>query len=151
TRADAATQTMKCKSSSRLTCTVKVRNHFSKHVNNLTFLVHSKTRITIVEHWRRPGGIKGRRLNLILRSRLTKVGVFSLIHEGVVLGDCLFQHLRRHWNFLMLILAQAARKFPNRIASKEVVVCDVNKWWLEIPLLAFRSLDVEDCPNRAGD
>src|SRR5215475_7602548 len=86
----ASGQTMETESTSRLATTVKARYHIAREVHRLALRVNSETGARVVDDGRRPPGIEGWRLDLILRSWLAKIRVFAGVHVRIISGHRFF-------------------------------------------------------------
>src|SRR6267154_6336384 len=124
---------------------VKTRNDCAPKVNHLRLAVDPQAGNTIMDARCGPRRVERRRLNLVLRRRLSEVRIFSLVYKGVVPGHRFFQG--GGWHGLLLILADnSAGQFRQRIPAKKPAV-RVDEWRHANPSFAFRSVRVKDGPD----
>src|SRR5262245_56186988 len=88
----------------RFSSTVKTRYNLPIHVHHLALPINPQASATIVHKWRRPSGVKGRGMDLILGRRLAEVGVYTGVHKRVVAVDRCLQGGAVHGLRLIWIL-----------------------------------------------
>src|SRR2546427_2167652 len=94
---------------------------------------------------RGPGCIEGRRLNLVPRSWLPKIGIFPRIHERIVFGHSLLQGSGRHRLLLILTHDLARQLWKAACAEKPAVRIHIGR--RTDPAFALHRVCIEDGPN----
>src|SRR6267143_4071761 len=104
----------------------KARNDRAPQVNHLRLAVDPQAGNTIVDAGCGPRRVERRRLDLVLRRRLSEVRIFPLVYKGVVPGHRLLQCAG--WHGLLLVLADnSASHFRQRIPAEKPAVT-IDEW-----------------------
>src|SRR6266436_310176 len=128
-----------------LSPTVETRNDCAPQVNHLRLAVDPQAGNTIMDAGSRPRRVERRRLNLVLRRRLSEVRIFPLVYKGVVPGHRLLQ-CAGGYGLLLILADNPAGQFRQRIPAEKPAV-GIDEWRRTNPTLAFRSIRIKDSPD----